>query len=65
MPNTFPARERQFISTLAEDLHLSVTWDKRDEDVQNVVTWRFPGTPEQPLPEPEAVRRYGRGAGRR
>jgi 5'-3' exoribonuclease 1 len=57
MPNTFPARERQFISTLAEDLHLSVTWDEYDEDDQNIVTWQFPGALEQPLPEPEEVQR--------
>jgi hypothetical protein len=51
MPNTFPARERKFISTLAEDLHLLVTWDEYDEDDQNIVTWQFPGALEQPLPE--------------
>lgn len=50
MPNTFPARERKFIGTLAEDLHLSVTWDEFDED-QNMVTWRFPGAFDEPLPE--------------
>ena len=51
MPNTFPARECQFIRTLAEDLHLLVTWDEYDEDDQNIVTWQFPGALEQPLPE--------------
>jgi len=51
MLNTFPARERQFISTLAEDLHLLVMWDKYDEDDQNIVTWQFPGALEQPLSE--------------
>jgi len=35
----FPACERQFIGTLAEDLHLSVTWNEYDEDDQNIVTW--------------------------
>ena len=50
MSNTFPAHERQFISTLAEDLHLLVTWDKY-EDNQNIVTWQFPGALEQSLPE--------------
>jgi len=53
MPNTFPARERKFITTLAEDLHLSVTWDDYDENDQNLVTWRFPGALEQQLPEPD------------
>ncbi|KAG2365950.1 hypothetical protein BDR07DRAFT_594487 [Suillus spraguei] len=42
MPDTFPARERKFISTLAEELHLSVTWDEYDEEDQNLVTWRLP-----------------------
>ena len=51
MLNTFPAFERQFIGTLAEDLHLLVTWDKYDEDDQNIVMWQFPGALEQPLPE--------------
>ncbi|KAI0950824.1 hypothetical protein AcW1_008023 [Taiwanofungus camphoratus] len=51
MPNTFPARERQFITTLAEDLHLSLTWDEYDDQDQNLVTWRFPGELEEPLPE--------------
>ena len=57
MPNTFPARERQLISTFAEDLHLSVTWDEYDEDDQNVVTWQFPGALEQLLHEPEEVQK--------
>src|ERR1700729_4315986 len=51
MPNTFPARERQFIRTLAEDLHLLVAWDECGEDNRNIVTWQFPGALEQPLPE--------------
>jgi 5'-3' exoribonuclease 1 len=55
MPNTFPARERKFISKLAEDLHLSVTWDEYDDDDQNLVTWRFPGALEEPLPDPEGI----------
>jgi len=51
MPNIFPARERQFINKLAEDLHLSLTWDEYDEYDQNLVTWRFPGELEEPLPQ--------------
>lgn len=51
MPNLFPARERQFINKLAEDLHLSLTWDEYDDEDQNLVTWRFPGELEEPLPE--------------
>jgi hypothetical protein len=49
MPNIFPARERKFIGTLAEDLHLYITWDEYDAQDQNLVIWRFPGTSEQPL----------------
>ena len=53
MPNTFPARDRTFINKLADDLHLSVTWDEYDENDQNLVTWRFPGELEEPVPDPE------------
>jgi 5'-3' exoribonuclease 1 len=41
LPNEFPARDRAFITKLAEDLHLDVGWDEYDQD-QNLVTWRFP-----------------------
>lgn len=51
MVNNFPASERKFIATLAEDLHLSLTWDEYNEDDQNLVVWRFPGELEEPLPE--------------
>lgn len=51
MPNTFPAKDRTFINKLADDLHLSVTWDEYDENDQNLVTWRFPGELEEPVPE--------------
>ncbi|GJE94543.1 5'-3' exonuclease [Phanerochaete sordida] len=51
MPNTMPAKDRKFISKLAEDLHLSVTWDEYDENDENLVTWRFPGELEEPVPE--------------
>lgn len=51
MPNDFPAADRKFIDTLADDLHLSVTWDEYDDDDQNLVTWRFPGELEEPIPE--------------
>jgi 5'-3' exoribonuclease 1 len=53
MPNSFPARDRAFITKLAEDLHLSITWDEYDADDQNLVSWRFPGALEEPLPEGE------------
>ncbi|KAI0719397.1 exonuclease II [Cerioporus squamosus] len=51
MVNDFPARDRQFITRLAEDLHLSVAWDEYDDEDRNLVTWRFPGELEEPLPE--------------
>lgn len=59
MPNTFPARERKFISTLAEELHLSVTWDEYDEEDQNLVTWRIPGILDEPSAEPDVERSNG------
>lgn len=43
MRNDFPARDRKFISTLADDLHLTVRWDEYDDDDMNLVTWRLPG----------------------
>ncbi|KAJ7472590.1 exonuclease II [Mycena latifolia] len=43
MRNDFPARERKFIISLAEDLHLGLRWDEFDEEDRNLVTWRFPG----------------------
>ena len=55
MPNTFPARERKFISKLVEDLHLSVTWDEYNVEDQNLVTWRFPGALEELLPDSEEI----------
>ena len=47
MPNDFSARERAFIDRLAEELHLSLTWDEYDEEDVNVVTWRLPEAMEQ------------------
>lgn len=43
LPNVFPARDREFITKLSEDLHLNVAWDEFDDQDQNLVTWRFPG----------------------
>jgi 5'-3' exoribonuclease 1 len=63
MPNTFPARERKFISTLAEDLHLLVTWDEYDDYDQNLVTWRLPGALEEALPGPEGQKTNGDAEG--
>jgi len=50
MPNNFPARDRKFISNLADDLHLELMWDEYDDEDQNLVTFRFPGALDQPLP---------------
>ena len=47
MPNDFPARERGFISRLADELHLILAWDEYDEEDVNVVTWRLPEAMEQ------------------
>jgi 5'-3' exoribonuclease 1 len=49
MPNTFSARDRSFITTLATRLHLTHTWDEYDENDQNLVTLQLPE------PEPEQV----------
>jgi 5'-3' exoribonuclease 1 len=46
--NEFPARDREFISSLAAELHLELAWDEYNEDDQNLVTFRVPGTPEEP-----------------
>lgn len=51
MVNDFPARDRQFISNLAQDLHLNTTWDEYDEKDRNLVIWRFPGELDEPVPE--------------
>ncbi len=51
MPNSFPAADRKFINDLADSLHLSITWDEYDEQDQNLVTWRFPGELDEPVPE--------------
>ncbi|KAI0091131.1 exonuclease II [Irpex rosettiformis] len=51
MPNSFPAADRKFINDLADSLHLSITWDEYDDDDQNLVTWRFPGELDEPVPE--------------
>ncbi|KAF9778851.1 exonuclease II [Thelephora terrestris] len=42
MPNLFSAREREFLTNLARDLHLTLSWDEYDEEDQNLVVLRFP-----------------------
>lgn len=44
MPNMFPARERKFIAELAAELHLDVSWDEYDDEDQNLVVFRLPGS---------------------
>ncbi|KAF7331483.1 5'-3' exoribonuclease 1 [Mycena kentingensis (nom. inval.)] len=46
MHNDFPARDRVFITKLAEDMHLGLRWDEFDEEDRSLVTWRFPGAEE-------------------
>lgn len=53
MRNTFPARDRKFITTLSEALHLSVSWDEYDEEDQNLIILRLPGGSQQALPDLE------------
>lgn len=56
MVNDFPARERKFVTELAADLRLSITWDEYDEQDRNLVTWRLPGAGEEPIPETEKTK---------
>ena len=42
LPNTFPARERKFITDLAAELHLELSWDEYDDEDQNLVVLRLP-----------------------
>lgn len=51
MPNMFSAGERAFLTNLAQDLHLTLSWDEYDEEDQNLVVLRFPGALESPLDE--------------
>ena len=47
MPNTFSARERRFITTLADDLNLDLSWDEYDDEDQNLVVFRLPNDSKQ------------------
>ncbi|KAH9982063.1 hypothetical protein BGW80DRAFT_1247048 [Lactifluus volemus] len=51
--NNFPVRDCKFITTLAEDLNLELTWDEYDEYDQNLVTFCPPGMPEEVQEEQE------------
>jgi 5'-3' exoribonuclease 1 len=46
--NDFPAKDREFINSLAADLHLELAWDEYDENDHNIVTFCLPGTSEEP-----------------
>ncbi|PPQ66718.1 hypothetical protein CVT24_008819 [Panaeolus cyanescens] len=53
LKNDFPARDRTFITKLANDLHLSLRWDEYDEKDENVVTLRLPGASDEGEAPPE------------
>lgn len=40
--NNFPARDRQFLTRLADELKLVLGWDEYDEDDQNLAVLRLP-----------------------
>ncbi|CAG7851990.1 5'-3' exoribonuclease 1; AltName: Full=Exonuclease 2; AltName: Full=Exonuclease II; Short=Exo II; AltName: Full=p140 [Serendipita indica DSM 11827] len=40
--NTFAARDRAFLSQVAKDLHLSLTWDEYNDEDQNLAVLRLP-----------------------
>lgn len=43
--NDFPARDRQFLIKIAEELKLVLTWDEYDDEDNNVATLRTPVPP--------------------
>ena len=54
MPNMFSAGERAFLTNLAQDLHLTLSWDEYDDEDQNLVVLRFPGALESPLSDEDS-----------
>lgn len=42
--NEFPARDRAFLTKVAVDLHLTLTWDEYDDQDRNLAILRIPGT---------------------
>ncbi|KXN82677.1 5'-3' exoribonuclease 1, partial [Leucoagaricus sp. SymC.cos] len=62
MLNTFPARERAFITRLAEDLHLNIRWDEYDKDDNNILTLRLPGVEWEDMGEEDADDEESRAA---
>ena len=54
MPNMFSAGERAFLTNLAQDLHLTLSWDEYDDEDQNLVVLRLPGVLESPLEDEDS-----------
>lgn len=58
LPNTFPARDREFLLKLATELNLSLAWDAFDEEGRNLVTITIPT---QQIPEEDTFDDDGEG----
>lgn len=54
MPNVLSAGERAFLTNLAQDLHLTLSWDEYDDEDQNLIVLRFPGVLESPLDDEDS-----------
>jgi hypothetical protein len=54
MPNVFRTGERAFLTKLARDLHLILSWGEYDEEGQNLAVLLFPGARELPLDEQDS-----------
>jgi len=54
MPNVFSAGERAFLTNLAQDLHLTLSWDEYDDEDQNLVVVCFPGALDSPLDDEDS-----------
>lgn len=54
MPNVFSAGERAFFTNVAQDLHLTLSWDEYDDEDQNLVVLRFPGALDSPLDDQDS-----------
>ena len=54
MPNMFSAGDRAFLTNLAQDFHLALSWDEYDDEDQNLVVLRFPGALESPLDDEDS-----------
>lgn len=54
MLNTLSAGERAFLVNLAQDLHLTPSWDEYNDEDQNLVVLRLPGALEPPLDDEDS-----------